>query len=479
MAQQVVNAQGSLYELVARGNKDAYFFQDDTESLFIFRNQYGPQTPFLSELRYDQANSEVQFGRTAEFEITAVGDIIDRPALVIDLPTWLPPRIAEVNRRAIVTDQAGVSYGWTNAIAYFLFERIQLFQDTFLMQEWSGDALWVQDQTLGTYNSSLLQNTATGYHQDTEEGIRRAATPGRLRLALPLIGCGTGGSGFPIRCVTEHKYKIRVKLRKLEDLVEASDRRAKPNPWGRGDFKIERSAAGESESFTTLLYTEVTTPLKIQLETTQKYLLDDARAHLMRQTIKLPFQQFYENVYSQGELDYAAVLKGGVSVVKRRIDHAQHPAGRLFWWFRSRTDLRANRYTVLNNRSGGSLTDVPGSFYNSVSLTIAGQVRELERAPFVWRDVVSHAKEEIDSGLEIGVYDWTRGWTTDDARSLQIENKAGKQPDGSINFTTADRPTLLFNLARTSPADTELRIVVLGWAQFQAAGGRGGLLAAN
>lgn len=474
---QNINAQGALYELVARGNKDEYFFQDDADSLFPFQNTYGPQTPFLSEKRIDHATSAVLFGRTAEFEIVLVGDILRSAQLRISLPTWLPPTVAVQNPRALVTDASGISYGWTNAIAYFLFERIQFFQDTFMIQEWSGDTLWANEQTKGTLLSSWVTAASTGTHEDNALEIGHAATPGELVLHIPLPGCADGGPGFPIRCATQHKYKIRVKLRKWEDCIEASDRRAKPNPWGRSDFRIQTAAAGGTTHFSTLLFTDAT-PLHIVLETVQSYIPDDTKKHLLAQHLKLPFQQFYESVYTQSGLDYAGVLKGGTSVIQRRIDYAQHPTGRLFWFFRSKRDLDANRYTALRNTTAPS-TAGSTSYYNTVSLQIAGQARELERAAFVWRDVVAHAKMELDPANEIGVYDWTRGWTTSDALGLSRTNARMLQPSGSINFTTADRPTLLFNLVATTPAETELRIVALGWAQFEIEGGRAALLAAN
>jgi hypothetical protein len=221
------------------------------------------------------------------------------------------------------------------------------------------------------------------------------------------------------------------------------------------------------------------------LETTQVYLTDETRAAVLKTHLKVPFQQFYESVYTQSGLDYAGVLKGGTSVIQRRIDYARHPASRLFWFFRSKLDVDANRYTVLRNRGvpggtgGAAATGAVGSYYNSVSLQIAGQTRELARAPFVWRDVVAHAKLDIDPGLEIGVFDWTRGWTYADALNLSRSNSRAIQPEGSLNFTTADRPTLSFDLAATTPAETELRVVVLGWAQMEIKGGRAGLLAAN
>lgn len=466
-ASGTTNSQGALYELVARGNKDAYFFADDPKSLFPFQNSYKPQTAFLSELRYDQASNPAAFGKTCEFEVLIVGDLVSEVAFSIDLPSWLPPTYAEANPSSIITDTSGVSYGWTNSVAYFLFERIQFYQDSLVLQEWSGDALWAIQAMSGTLSSSHLTNVEVGAHDGTPLTIGQNATPGRLRLSLPLPGCDEpSDTGFPLRSLTKHKYKIRATLRRMEDLVEASDKRSKPVPWDGRLFQIQRSRGGQVETFRTLGKTDMS-PIRIQLETRQHYLLEEAKEKLLQTPIKLPFTQVYESVFTQSLVDYISVIKGGVSIIQRRIEYARHPAGRMFWFFRSRADILANRYTAVEN-----VIDPNKSYYNSISLLIAGQSRELPRGPMVWKDLVALAKEEIDPGTEIGSMNWTRGFTND--------GKTDTQPTGSINFTRADKPTLLIDLANTvAPQETELRVFVLGWAQMEIQGGRGALLSAN
>lgn len=465
------NSQGALFELVARGRKDAYFFADDPASTYAFDNTYKPQTPFLAELRYDQPKTPAAFGRTCEFDIPIVGDILSEAVFVIDLPSWLPPEYAAVNYKTVITDSAGVSYGWTNSIGYFLFERIQFLQDGYLLQEWSGDGLWGIESLRGTLNSSYLSSKQLGTHDGEALDISRNATPGRLRLSLPLPGCAAApnDSGFPLRCLTRHAYKLRVTLRRMEDLVEASDRRAKPVPWDGRAFRIQRTRGSHQEPFRTLMKSDMS-PLGLQLETRQLYVTDDVKQRLQTTAMKLPFHRIYESVFTQSAQDYVSVLKGGTSVVQRRIESACHPSPRMVWFFRSREDLMANRYATVENPYSPS-----GSYYNTLSLLIAGQARELARPPLVWKTIVAHAKLEIDTGTEIGCMDWTRG-----AAAMQEGENAGKdQPDGSINFTTADKPTLLIDLTYTRSQETELRVLVVGWAQMEIADGRGGLLSAN
>jgi hypothetical protein len=474
------NSQGALLELVARGNKDSFFFQDDPQSIFIFQNNYKPHVPQIEELRYDQPLTAVQFGRTCEFQFVIVGDLFRAPTLIIDLPTWLPPPIALLNPRAVITDTSGVSYGYTDSVGYFLFERIQLYQDNFVIQEWSGDALWALAKLSGTKSSSTVADTLIGAHDSSLLAIQRAATPLQLRLPLPIIGTQSAAdNGFPQRCCTGQAFRLKLKLRRLEDLVVASDRRQKPAPWGRSDFYYKTSASMSPIPFQTLQRTEIPPP-QIQLETTQVYLLAPYQTSLLATPHRIPFTQLYENKFTQNSQDYAATALGGASVINRRIDYTRHPTGRILWFFRSRTDILANYYSSTRNASAAD-----GSYITAASLFIAGQQRELPRSERVWRDIVQHAKEEIDTdaNTHIGVIDFTRGSTYSTRRDQELATptKTTRQPDGSVNMTTADRPTLQFTLAPTTPYDTELLVITEGWAEYRIDpnSGRGYLLSAN
>jgi hypothetical protein len=222
------SAEGSLFELVCRGNKDKFFFSDSTDSKCIFDNSYVSQAATTTELRRVPPRSTVDFGRTVEFDVDLVGDVMTNPSILILLPTWLPPQIAAVAGSSIISDASGVTYGYTNGIAYFLFDTIQLFQDNILLQEFSGDSLWAMSQNQGTYANKFIESDLTGQHDGSSLSIARNAAPGRLRLELPLIGCQDGDSGFPQRALQSHTYRVRCKLRKLEDLIESSDGRFKP-----------------------------------------------------------------------------------------------------------------------------------------------------------------------------------------------------------------------------------------------------------
>ena len=165
--------EGSLYELVARGNKDLYFFADNDKSRFIFNNAYNSQAERMTEIRTSPPRSTAEFGRAVEFDIDLVGDIITDPTIIIKLPSWLPPPQVKTIGSSIITDSANISYGYVNGIAYFLFENISLYQDNILLQEFSGDTLWAFSQIEGTYANRNIINELTGQHDGSARNCGR------------------------------------------------------------------------------------------------------------------------------------------------------------------------------------------------------------------------------------------------------------------------------------------------------------------
>jgi hypothetical protein len=454
-------AEGSLYELVARGNKDVYLYGDDSKSRFLFDNSYEAQAPILAERRIVPPVSTAEFGRSVEFLFDLVGDLMRDPCILINLPTWLPVTQAKLNKKSIVQDLSGVSFGYTQAVGYFLFENIQFFQDNILLQEFSGDTLWALSKNSGTYSSTFIDMEETGDHDGTPFSIQGNATPPQLRLELPLIGCqdGEGGQGFPQRGATRHTYRLRCKLRKLEDLVEASDRRQKPTPWKKS--MTQQTATGTT-TFTTLKREEIA-PIKLQLETNQVYVDNETQQALEKIPTKVRFKRHFENIFTQSALEYTSVVAGGISQVKRRLD-GRHPTSRLIWYFRSTADILANRlYSVA--------TSTHQPYFNTVTLAIAGTQREAPQSPQVWRDLTNYAKEDTDSGLEIYTMNWTLGNTPKQRPELLTTT-------GAVNFSSADKPTFFIDLANPGTANpatatTQINIIQEGWAQYQT-DGKGG-----
>lgn len=126
-----------------------------------------------------------------------------------------------------------------------------------------------------------------------------------------------------------------------------------------------------------------------------------------------------------------------------------------------------------------------GPYYNTASLVIAGKTRESEFDGSVWRDIVNFCKEDVDTFREVNTMNWGLGY---------YEKNRDKRIDGTINMTTADRPTLSLNLTlptgnQLPPTGApllqdsykaELRIITEGWTSLKTSGnGRVELLSFN
>jgi hypothetical protein len=445
-----LTAEGALYESVARGNKDTFFFQEDPDkTLNPFENRYEPTPAMIHELRRIPPLNGAEFGRSCEFDFEIAGDMFVHPTILIDLPSWLPPTEAALNTTTAITDLSGATYGYTNGIGYFLFKRIQIFQDKMLLMEFSGDALFASKASRGSLSSAYLENRLAGWHDGTAQTIGVAATPGRIRLELPFIG---GDTGFPSIAMRQQPFKLRLELRALENIVESSNG-LPATPWLLPRLKTP------TYSFKPLAKTAMASPT-LQLETRHIYTDGDTALALRSKPLEIPFSRIYENNYTFGQTDYSPLQRGVPATVTRRVD-GQHPASRIVWFMRSQEDLRAGRRWKFAQ---------DGEYYTAQSLIIAGRDRETLFTPFIWNTLTHHAKEDRDPGTGIGEMSWDLG---------SVYGRSPRQPEGSVNFTTADRPTLYTSLAATTATTTEMTAIVDTWAMYNIERDRGFLKYGN
>jgi len=454
-----LTAEGALYESVARGNKDTFFFQDDPDkTINPFENRYDPTPPMIHELRRIPPLNGAEFGRSCEFEFEIAGDIFVKPTVLIDLPSWLPPVEAALNPTTTITDLSGFTYGYTNGIGYFLFNKIQIFQDKLLLMEFSGDALFASRASRGTLSSAYLENQLAGWHDGSAQSVGGAATPPRIRLELPFLG---GAHGFPSIGMRRQPFKLRLELRPLEQIVESSSGLA-ATPW------LSTLRTGTYQ-FKPLSKTAIASPT-LQLETRHMYIDGETALALRSKPLEIPFSRLYENTTTFGPTDYAPLKRGVPALVTRRVD-AQHSASRILWFLRSQNDLRAGRRWRFDPGSASG-----NEYYTAQSLIIAGRDRETLFTPLIWNTLTHHAKEERDPGYGIGEMSWDLG---------AIYGREDRQPEGSVNFTTADRPTFYTSLAAVPPdtildgSSTEMTTIVDSWALYKIENDRGFLKYGN
>ena len=462
--------EGALYEMFARGNKDVYFQADAFTSVSPFRNNYKRGPAYVHERRQIPPINNVDFGKIVEFEFEVAGDVFTHPTLLIDLPTWLPSDYSILNNNNLIQDNSGNSYGYTNGIGYFLFSKIQIYQDQILLQEFSGDALYATKLSRGSINSSFLENKMVSLHDGSSLSIQRSATPKQLRVELPLLGCQSlEDGGFPSYGVRSQIFRLRLTLRKLEDLVECSNSTiTKPNlyPWDRSDFNVTNKN-NIVTNFSTLPRYQMGIP-NIYLETRHIYVDPDTQKKLVETPNELIFSRLYENIFYFNEKDYSPLLNNAIASVLKRID-AVHPASRILFFLRQKSDMNINKLWKITS----DLTNK--EYYNNLSLIIASRDRESSFPPFIWNTLTQHSKEERYSGEGLGIMNWDLG----EQRGRRAPYN--HQPEGSVNFSTADKPNIYMELQNISGSDrnTEMLFIVDTWAIYEIESRRGRLKYSN
>jgi hypothetical protein len=306
MDRPTTSAEGSLFELVARGKKDKYFLSNEPNATVPFSYNMNTWPACIDETRLTHSFNTTDFGRYVEWEMDAFGDILIAASLIVELPTWLPPDIAALNHKSVISDSSGNKYGYTQGIGAFIFEQIQFYQDQLLLQEFSGDFLYTWTHLHGSLNQEALALNELGGHRGSPLEIQRNATPGKLVLRLPLIGCAhPEEGGLPFVALPGQKYRIRCKLRRLEELVEDSAGNIKPTPWSRTDLTLTDSS-GNIKSFQPIQREKIGKPV-ITLETTQRYVRQDIQTLLKKTPIQIPFLRPFENKLSLDPSDYISV----------------------------------------------------------------------------------------------------------------------------------------------------------------------------
>jgi hypothetical protein len=391
-------------------------------------------------------------------------------SLVIELPSWLPLTIAPKNNSSVISDAQGQTYGYTQGIGAFLFEQIQFYQDQLLLQEFSGDFLYSWFHLQSSLAQEALVLKEMGCHSGTPLEVQRNANPKKLTLRLPLIGCAhPDEGGFPFVCLPGQKFRIRCKLRRLEDLVECSSGSIKPTPWSRSDLKVT-DRNGIQTPFTPIQRELIGRPL-ITLETTQRYVRQDLQALLKKHKFEIPFLRPFENKLSLDPSDYIAVGNGGTSYVTKRID-GRHPAESILIMFQSEYYIERNQLWNLKNPSG------TGEYYNLLELLIAAKEREKQRDNMHWQHISPFTKAEKNPGIPISLISFTVG--------PQYGSKAPEQrrPSGSVNMSNADKPTLWLDIKDTIPTSLGqkrvcMRTISIGWGIYSIEAERGALLFGN
>jgi hypothetical protein len=459
---------GGLLELVARGKKDLFFTNNPTVS--YYNNVFKTATATTHEVYQLMPRNTPEWGKWVDFDLEHRGDLVHKFYLRIQLPTWLPPAVALLNKTGLVTYAGGVTYGYCQNVGYQMIQKVQVFNDTMLVHELYGEYLdW---RLRGAYESgtTLLAGAQIGYHDESPLGIARAANPGLLRVPLPILGWqGLEEPGFPLCVCRKQRFRIRVWLRPLEELVVCSDGRLSPQPWLPQTLTVQATKGGPLDTTaTTLPYTSLKT-ITMSLETTQRYVPPDVQMFLRNRVLRIPFRhvQFLTNAVEHNSVVAASPPFNSSVVLPFSMD-VIGPSNRFMVGFRTNAATAAGQRTRLSPMA------------SSLRISIASLDRVKAWSPAVFREVTAYHKQ---ARMPLAAYGSTVAGTADvplDVYGITLGGYDYDRPSGTVSFTRASYPTFFVTVAPAAP-DTRLPgdrggfilIYCESWNIFQFANGGG------
>jgi len=464
-----MSRSGGLLELVARGKKDIFFTANPTVA--FFHSVYVKASPFTKEIYVIKPRNSPEWGRWVDFDLEHRGDIIKNTYLRIELPGWFLPDADKANKTGLITyDISGTTYGYCNNIGFQMIDTIQLFQDQVIIHETYGEYLdWRLRQSY-TLSKTYVSGAQIGANDGSPFQIGRSASNLHLRVPFTILGWESlTDPGLPMVALRGERYRLRVYLRKLEELIIASDGRLNPNPWSQ-QLRIQATKDGPIDITQKSLPKTCMKTIGVSLETTQYYIPADVQMFLKASAIRFPFQtvQFQQYTLEDNIMTAASLNPLG---------NYRHPLpidcigsiNRILVGFRTDASTQAGDRTNLTSPD-------TGEFIKSMRLNIANIDRVKEWKTPVFREVTSYWKNHrmaldlADLSLPLNVYTLTFGGFDK------------YRPMGTINFTRAVDPTLILTLA---PIEYDYRIIsrktyalvyAESWNIYEVSGGKGKLM---
>jgi len=376
---------------------------------------------------------------------------------------------ARVNTTSITTDLSGVEYGYCQDIGYHIIEKIQVFNDQIKIHEFWGQ--WLSWRR-GQQSNSSVYNFSAGRHKLGPATISKAATPGRLRINIPVIGSQySDDMGFPMTALSGQRFRIRVHLKKLESIIEASDGRLNPKPWSQ-TFQQQSQKDQPPTQFQTLPRYQIGSPI-LTLETTQFYIPRDSQTYLSKTVLHVPFQQVQQCVFTLEDSKWVPVVNTGATVsVPLALDFIG-PTSQITVGVQTEASIYAGQHYQLSPPPG------PTSFLTDLRLNMGTIDRINQWSSTILRDVVNYYKlykENRDPFDNVSnLYSLTFG----------PKEKEQFRPLGTFNLSRSLQATLYVDLnAITADSRNDSRksfVTVYGesWNIFEIKDGKGKVLFAD
>ena len=474
MSQQTYQG-GALYELVARGVKDTYFFEDGADGVNPFSWSYEKYPAVQTETRHVRPLNASSFNRTIIIDIDQYGDILQSASIHVRLPSWIPPQYRPYIKRGVIrADVSGQpAYGYTSGPAYALFSKIEILQDNITLQELTGDALYVASRHEGSWNRHHYADSIAGVRggADASAGaVQRSADPDTTYIIpLPFI------ADFPLVALRGQRFRVRLTLRDIKDIVVCTDPTVgRPAPWSVPQFRVWTSPTDISgTAFKPLGLAELDAPT-VSIQLVQAYLSNEDRAALSKATYVIPYRRYItHNSYSVGPLTYSTydATPPTEPAIIRNYDGLYY-VDRVYTVVRSERALQQGRRTAYNN-----LTVSGEQYITSLQSAYGSTVRDGPWSELVWNRLAQHAHESYASAVAAYIQNYGFGPTTLKSDATHTSYNA----PGGLNYSEAIDPNMRLTLADIEPdmngvKGARVDIILCATAFYAVEAGRGGLL---
>lgn len=206
---------GALLELISRGKKDAYCFGQPGSQYYSKSYLYTP--PVVWTNTSIPPKNAAKWGGIVEFDLNPVADLVNAFRFTIHFPSVA----------------AATGFGYVDAPAIYLFEWIEVYSDTHLIQRLTPSALdlwfqrgyWSSDYRASATEIGRMVGRRTTPEQTPSFTYVSAAESDLQRiciLPLPILGCNRQTDPpFPMRCVTTSQISIRARIKTLKAMLES------------------------------------------------------------------------------------------------------------------------------------------------------------------------------------------------------------------------------------------------------------------
>lgn len=337
-----------------------------------------------------------------------------------------------------------------------------------MIQELWGQYLDWRLRQNNTLAASLVTAKQVGARGVTALDVGRAATPGQLRVPIPLLGWeAIGDPGFPMAAMRGQRFRVRILLRKLEDVVVASDGRLKPAPWGQ-PLRVQTQSGGPvNTSYVALPYEAVSKGIEVGLETSQVYVGRDVQEWLRVQRWRIPYRtsQFREFNIADNQMAAAATASVTNFSLPFTLEDFIGPASRLLVGVQRMGDRLAGARGTL---FGGAVRLWRLNIANIDRIEVASSAFLRDVVPY-WKNVRAPSDLAVPT-QSLPIYTMTFG------------GPDSGHPSGTLNFTRVVTPLLYATFAafpadiRTGARDLFVMMWLETWRIWEIVEGRGRVL---